>query len=345
MSTPTTSRTDLSWLNRCTAVQVQFGQLSFTKKLPRAKVNTMVTSAEDSTEAIIQSLDDGGPIEDAPRPARRSDPNRISASKRLLECPEAEAIRSEFNRLRTFIVSRTLPSPFGKGIYFVPNTRVEEVYAELERAETDTIPALGESLIAVLQDVLVREAEALGDNFNLNDYDTPAEIRDRLGVEYALITFGIPENLPNQMYAREQGKAQAKLAEAVDTMQELLRSEFQKLIEHAAEKLSGKKDDGKPLVFRNSLVTNIQEFLQIFRDRNITDDKQLEAICDRAKSLLDGVDPQDLRTKEPLRDSLARGFAEIRSQLDAMLVPKGSRQITFEDDETPAPVSAEPVAA
>lgn len=336
--TPTTTKTDLSWMKRCTAVQVQFGQLSFTKKLPRATVTTMVTTAEDATTVLTQSLDDGG-IE--PR-ARRSDPSRISASKRLLDCPQAEAIRSEFNRLRTFIVSRTLPSPFGKGIYFVPNTRIEEVYNEILMAETTTIPHLGEALIAVLNDVLVREAEALGPNFNQADYDTPDEIRERLGVKCALITFGVPEELPAHIHQREVEKQGQRLMESVDMMQALLRSEFQELLTHAAEKLSGTKGDGKPKVFRNSLVTNIQEFLQLFRDRNITNDAELAALCDRAKQLLEGVNPQDLRDKEPLRESVARAFSEMRTQLDSMLVPRGSRSIMLDDDE---PATAEQAAA
>lgn len=299
---PNANSQDLSFLQKCTAVKVSFGNLRSAKKLPKSAVTT------------------------------ESDPSRVTSSKKLWECEEAEAIKSEFSRVRDFIVSRTLPSPFGKGIYFVPNTLIGEIDAELSMTINSKLPGLVEALIAVYDRVMTSEEAALGPNFNTDDYETPQELRSRLKIDYFYTVFGIPESLPNAMYKREQEKAQGKLSEAVDTMQALLRSEFDKLIKHAAEKLSGKKDDGKPLVFRNSLITNIQEFLQLFRDRNITSDTELEALCDRAKQLLDGVDPDDLRSKEPLRESVAKGFAEIRATLDSMMVTKGSRNIILDDE-------------
>ena len=218
MNTPSTQ--NLDFLQKCTAVRVSFGNLSFSKKLPQSAVTT------------------------------ESNPDRISASKKLLDCAEAEAIRGEFTRLRAYIVSRTLPSPFGKGIYFCPNTLMGEIDAELTIASTQTIPRLGEALISVYDSVMVKEREALGPNFAETDYDTPNEIRQRLGIEFSYIVFGIPENLPNAMYRREADKAREKLTECVDTMQALLRSEFSKLIEHAADKLPGRKDGGKRQIFQ-----------------------------------------------------------------------------------------------
>jgi len=53
--------------------------------------------------------------------------------------------------------------------------------------------------------------------------------------------------------------------------------------------------------------------------------------------LLDGVDPKDLREKEPLRDSLAKGFSDLKATLDGMMTAQGSRSILLdEDDQTAA---------
>ena len=302
--TPTPNSTDLSFLQKCTAVKVSFGNLRSAKKLPKSAVTT------------------------------ESDPNRVNASKKLWECAEANAIKDEFTRLRKFVTSRTLPSPFGKGIYFVPNTLLGEIDAELTISATQTLPTLAEALIAVYADVMMREAEALGPNYNPTDYESPAEIRARLKVNYFYTIFGVPENLPNAMYKREQEKAQSKLSEAVGTMQALLRAEMDKLLKHAVDALSGKYEKtGKPKIFRGSLTGNIRKFLKLFKDRDITDDTELQAICDQVNELLKGVDPADLRKQEPLRESTAKAFAQIREKLDAMMVAKGTRNIVFEDDE------------
>lgn len=306
----TNTKQDLSFLEKCTAVSIQCHSLSFTKKLPKSAVTT------------------------------ESDPARVTASKRLLDCDEAEAIKREFTRVKGFVKDRSLPTPFGEGIYFIPNTLLTEIDTELMLSQATTIPNLVRALVAVYDRVLEKEAEALGPNFNAADYDTPAEIRERVSLDYSYVTFGIPENLPEVIRMREIEKQGQRLTESVDAMQMLLRSEMAKLVEHAVEKLTGSKDDGGKKVFRNSLVSNIKEFLDLFADRNITNDAEMAALCDKAKQLLDGVDPQDLREKEPLRESVARGFADIKTALDGMLVPRGARVITFEEDADTASAAA-----
>lgn len=329
---PQSTNTDLSFLQKCTAVKVSFGNLRSSKKLPRTVTNAMVSAVEDQTAIAEQSPDDGP--EAATSLSRRSDPSRLTANKKLWQCKEAKDIFGEFTRLRTFVTSRTLPSPFGKGIYFVPNTLLGEVDAELTMSATQTIPRLCDALIAVYDRILATEETALGANFNPHDYETPSQIRDQVTVDYFYTVFGIPESLPNAMYKREQEKAQSRLSEAVDTMQALLRAEMDKLLGHAVDALTGTRGEGKPKIFRDSLTDNIRDFLRTFKDRDITDDTQLQTVCDQVKRLLDGVDPKDLRKQEPLRESTAAAFAQIRQQLDGMLVQKGSRQIRFEEDET-----------
>ncbi len=88
------------------------------------------------------------------------------------------------------------------------------------------------------------------------------------------------------------------------------------------------------LTFKDTLIGNIREFLNTFRDRNITDDLEMQSICERAEQLLSGVDPQDLRDSDAKRDQIANQFIEIRAALDTMLVPRGSRVIQFEDEPT-----------
>ena len=322
-----TQRQSLDFLNRCTAVSVQRHSLSFSKKLPAAAIRT------------------------------DSDPTRVTGTKKLLDCPEAKAIQTEFNRIAAFVKSRSLPTPFGEGIYFVPNTRLEEVDAELLMTKTTNIPRLVESLCAVYADVLVREQTELGPNYNPADYDTPSEIRDRVNLDFSYVTFGVPENLPDVIRQREAEKQGQRLMESVDAMQLLVQTEMAKLVSHAVDALTGTKD-GKPKIFRDSLVNNIREFLDLFKDRNITNDTQMEALCARASQLLEGVDPADLRdTNKPLRDTVAQGFAQIQTQLESMMVERGTRRILFDDDApaageaTPAPaaepatVEPEPVAA
>ena len=321
---------DISFLQKCTAVTIQCHSLRFSKKLPKS---AMVELNQPPAE--------GEPAQEIPEGATigvHSDLARIRGSKKLLDCDEAAAIAAEFTRVKSFVKDLSLPTPFGDGIFFVPNTRIEQVDTELRQAEAVNVPTLVRAFVAKYDEILANERAALKENFHQSDYDSPQEILNRVRMDYAYVTFGIPENLPEAIRQREAEKQGQRLTESIDAMQNLLRSEMAKLVKHAAETLSGTREkDGKPKTFKNSLIGNIREFLATFQDRNITDDAEMERIIAQANQLLSGVDPQSLRDSDSTRAAVAQGFAAIQEQLDAMMVPRGSRVIEFEDEADAAP--------
>lgn len=317
---------DISFLQKCTAVTIQCHSLRFSKKLPKS---AMVELTQTPTEGEApQEIPEGATI------GVHSDLTRIRGSKKLLDCDEAAAIAAEFTRVKNFVKDLSLPTPFGDGIFFVPNTRIEQVDTELRQAEAVNVPNLVRAFVAKYDEILANEQLALKENFHLADYDSPREILNRVRMDYAYVTFGIPENLPEAIRQREAEKQGQRLTESIDAMQGLLRSEMAKLVKHAAETLSGTKGDGKKKSFKNTLIGNIRDFMSTFQDRNITDDAEMEAIIARANQLLDGVDPQDLRDSDSTRSAVAQGFAEIQAQLETMMVPRGSRIIQFDDEPT-----------
>lgn len=342
---------DISFLQKCTAVTIQCHSLRFSKKLPKSAMVELrnspgangqpftVMAQEGEQTAAEAGYEDMQPTQEIPKGATigvHSDLTRIRGSKKLLDCDEAAAIAAEFTRVKNFVKELSLPTPFGDGIFFVPNTRIEQVDTELRQAEAVNVPNLVRAFVAKYDEILSNEQLALKENFHLADYDSPREILSRVRMDYAYVTFGIPENLPEAIRMREAEKQGQRLTESIDAMQNLLRSEMAKLVKHAAETLSGTKGDGKKKSFKNTLIGNIRAFMETFTDRNITDDVEMERVIAQANQLLDGVDPQSLRDSDSTRAAVAQGFAAIQSQLDAMMVPRGSRVIQFDDDETEA---------
>jgi hypothetical protein len=214
----------------------------------------------------------------------------------------------------------------------IPNTLVREMDAKLVAAQA-RLENLTDQFLQVYEELIAADEAALKSNFNRDDYDTPGEIRERLQNHWSYVEFSIPQSLPNDVMAREQEKARAKFAETTDTIQQVLRAEMSKLVKNAMTSLAAKTDDGRPKKFQNTTISNIREFLDLFADRNITDDRELDEIVAKARQLLDGVSPDDLRTKEPMRDTLVKGFAEMGKTLETMIVPATIRRIRFEDEE------------
>jgi len=84
-------------------------------------------------------------------------------------------------------------------------------------------------------------------------------------------------------------------------------------------------------VFRESLIGNIQEFINTFEARNLLGDKELEALVGKAQEILIGVKTDDLRKKEDIRESTRKQFEEINAELGQMVELKKSRRFNLED--------------
>ena len=76
----------------------------------------------------------------------------------------------------------------------------------------------------------------------------------------------------------------------------------------------------------------MHSFLNTFALQNVTDDAELAGLVSKARQLVDGVDATTLRSDDLVRKSVAEGFAELRAQLDKLIVERGTREITFDEE-------------
>jgi hypothetical protein len=103
-------------------------------------------------------------------------------------------------------------------------------------------------------------------------------------------------------------------------------TELQQLVEHLAERLSGTVD-GKPKVFRDSAVENLQEFFARFQHLNIRSNAEMDELVSRAQRVISGVDAQDLRNSSSMRSATLRGLSGIQATLDGLLVDRPRRNL------------------
>ncbi|WP_315861178.1 hypothetical protein [Anatilimnocola floriformis] len=102
--------------------------------------------------------------------------------------------------------------------------------------------------------------------------------------------------------------------------------ELSKLVSHLTERLSG-AEDGKPKIFRDSAVENLREFFDRFRHLNIRSCEQLDELVTQAQRVVRGVEPQQLRENQNLRQQVAAQLSSVQSVLDGMLVDRPRRNI------------------
>jgi hypothetical protein len=129
-----------------------------------------------------------------------------------------------------------------------------------------------------------------------------------------------------ELYEQERRRMVARFEEAVRMAEEAFTAEFQKLVSHLVERLTG-QEDGKPKVFRNSIVENIREFFERFRMLNVRSNADLEDLVQTAQRALKGASPQDLRDDGRLRAHIATQLSGLQASLDGLLVDRPRRRV------------------
>ncbi|HBO43943.1 MAG TPA: hypothetical protein DD670_08435 [Planctomycetaceae bacterium] len=84
-------------------------------------------------------------------------------------------------------------------------------------------------------------------------------------------------------------------------------------------------EDGKPKIFRDSAVTNLNEFFERFRELNVGSSDQLDRLMADARCVIRGVEPRALRDSNSLRQHMATEMSRVQSVLDGLLVDRPRR--------------------
>lgn len=263
-----------------------------------------------------------------------ADKEMVHVHKDILQSEELKAVRVHANELRRYVQQRALPSILRGGIYLWPIALVPQLEQYL--AEQRVVrKGLVEQFIAVYPQKIEEARAKLGKLFREDEYPTAARVRKAFSLDVRYLTFSTPSSLKEisqELFNREQKKHEQRWSVAYDEITNLLRAEFKQLVDHWADRLSTDAE-GKKKVFRNTMVTNLHEFIESFNPRNVTGDAELAALVEKAKKLASGVDADTLRDSDSLRAQTQAAFAEIKAKVDTMVVDRPKRLITFDDEE------------
>jgi hypothetical protein len=153
--------------------------------------------------------------------------------------------------------------------------------------------------------------------------------------EVRYLTVSVPptlEGVSAELFARERAKAEAQWAEAAEAIQQALRESMGALVTRMVDRLTP-DPDGKPKGFRAGLITAMEEFLQFFKARNLTDDAALAALVDKARLVMKGVDLRAIRQSSEVRETVRDGFTRIQRVMDQMVMTRPTRGIRFEEED------------
>ena len=263
-----------------------------------------------------------------------ADKDWIRVSKHLIECPELDAIKKIDAEIRAFLYQRCLPSPFKAGIYLLPIKLFERVNGKMAEFQS-TRAELVQAFVDAYAQAIERARERLEVLFDALDYPSQSEISGLFAMDVKIFEFSAPTALRAvnaELYERELERIKKTWEFAEAQVSQVLLQEMSGMVDHLVDKL--KPDEtGKKKIFRNSMVEKFQEWLTMVNDRNIAEDGRVTDLVNRARDLIGGIAPSELRNKksEAMRNDIASGFEQIQSELALSIIEAPRRAIDLED--------------
>ncbi len=251
----------------------------------------------------------------------------LSAGKKLLDTSHTsvKAVTAVKGRIVAFWRGISLPFP-EPGIRLIRQDAVEAANASMESFRDDLADAVA-TLDEHFEDLKATARQRLGSLFNASDY--PTTLRGLFDVTWEFPSVEPPQYLQQlspDLYREESQRVAARFDEAIAMAEQAFADELSKLVNHLTDRLSG-TDDGKPKIFRDSAVTNILAFFERFGQLNIHSNAQLDELVDQARQAVQGVNPQQLRESDELRELVSEQLGQVQSVLDGLLVDRPRRRI------------------
>jgi hypothetical protein len=259
--------------------------------------------------------------------AFHADRELLTASKLILDTknPAYRAVAAVRSEASGYWRTVTLPFPEA-GIRLLPQNSLG-LFANTMQTYRERLQEAARELSGQYDTIKSEAQRRLGTLFNASDY--PTTLDGLFDMEWSVVPIEPPQYLMAlnpEVFQREQARVRERFESAVALTEQAFATELQRLVSHLAERLTG-LHDGQPKVFRDSAVENLRDFFERFQRLNIRSDADLEALVEQAQQTISGVEPQQLRDSNRLRQMVANDFTRIEAAVGDLLVDRPRRSI------------------
>ncbi len=196
-------------------------------------------------------------------------------------------------------------------------------FAEYMRAQQAKWDEAVEVFIANWDSHVADAKVKLNGLFNPADYPDKTRLRRKFAIEWDVrpvpTAADFRVNLGADEIAKVKSQIEASVQATVDNAMQDVWKRLQSVVQKMSERLKA-YDPQNPGVhsFRDSLVTNIAEMLELVPSLNLTGDANVARFCDDIRAGLI-VSPQALRDSDATRNDVARRADEILAKMEAFI--------------------------
>lgn len=240
--------------------------------------------------------------------------NAGNFNKILIAEQELKKIQSIAGSTRDFLYNNTLP--WGdNGDRLLPATNYFEFVARFREHKTDFEIAV-ENFIHEYPALKSEAQTRLNGMFQESDYPSTSVIKNKFDMEISFMPISNTKDFRLEVDQEEvnalKTKIEAEINDRITQSTQHIWKKMQTAVQHMVEKLSEKE-----AIFRDSLVENIQELIEILPRLNFTQDTAIENTIDDMKALL--VDPEILRKNNSIRNQKANEAKAILNKISGFL--------------------------
>lgn len=235
----------------------------------------------------------------------------------LGDCKELHDISKFVSMARANHLKLTLPWS-DAGTRLLPVTMLDKYQAFIEETR-DTFDDLVLTFLNKYNTQVTAAAFELGSMFDRDNYPDRDELVHKFGLRCSFspvpLAGDFRVDLDTEMQQKMAAHYEEVMFERMSQAQQDMWTRLHETLTHMVDRLGGTKD-GKPNVFKNTLVSNAEELIDLMALLNPTKDPALENARLRLQDALRGKTPEVLRTSEESREGTKQKLQEILDAFD-----------------------------
>ena len=230
---------------------------------------------------------------------------------------ELEGIKSAAGSVRNTWIKWTMPWLDG-GVRIVPSGKYNAYLTAIQEAIKEYNKACDAFLLrypAILE-ASPERLKSLKDGKNMPSVD---ELRNRFGVTHDIFP------MPSTEDFRLQGVSEGDTEKIKEQMEESLKLAFDETLTYVWQSLLNLLEKVDKVMsepnkkFKDSLIKNLEKFIDDLPSLNIVDDPGLEETRKKIIKQFMGIDPQDLRESDVLRKGIAKQAKAAITEITARI--------------------------
>ena len=259
-----------------------------------------------------------------------ADKAMMTFGKKLLECEQYDSIKTLYGDIKKYLEPRSIRTNLRESFYLVPIDLTQEVEDQMAVFETE----LGTRVAKLIEVYKAAKADAkkrLGKQYDESDYPAESTLSSRFYMEFEPKEIdtvpGRLKGINQKLYEKHNVKLAKQREEAGQFLRDSVRQVVLEMTKHLHERLDGTDENGRPKVFRASAIEHIEQFLQFYDKKDVTNDVELGGEIKKLRQLMKGVDVESLRDDQKFRARIAGELKGVTDSIEKLVTGSSGRRI------------------